>query len=422
MLAFAMIFGLTAQSGLTLAADSEYEYGTQKTVLLPGTYNIPVSMMNASKPDKNSMAASCIKGGSLEVKENGDAFLNVKLGAVSVMGITGWAEDWKVFQADNTAESTEIVPADVTAKDDAQNVTEIRFQIPASQIQKDGVYVQMTVSVMNMVSEAFLKLDYANAQLTKLNQPVITPESKNFDKGDKVSVAIETLNGDVYYTIDGTTPSSENGMKYEKPFDVTDTTTVKAAAVSGNVVSNVTEATYTMVKPKPVVKEGKAEVFFGSKKGYDVTAKVSVLDEKIENVEFGHNAESSSQPYAEKAKGIADSFKNIDINDAEAIQGIDTVSGATITSNAYKDAVLGALGLEKPAPEPEKPVDYTFGSAKTELKPGKYNVPILLCQDTNHDKASVAASVFGNTAVLEVAENGTATITLDLGSMAKYMT
>ena len=110
-----------------------------------------------------------------------------------------------------------------------------------------------------------------NAQITKINiykaaaggeevvetvaTPIITPESTTFNEGESVFVSIttETPDAEIYYTLDGTDPSAENGELYENEIEITETTTIKAIAVKeGWNNSKVVEAKYT----KTVVIEG----------------------------------------------------------------------------------------------------------------------------------------------------------------------
>ncbi len=82
--------------------------------------------------------------------------------------------------------------------------------------------------------------------------PVITPESTTFNEGESLFVAIETETEDaeIYYTLDGTEPSAENGELYEDEIELTETTTVKAIAVKeGCNDSEVAEATFTAIDP-----------------------------------------------------------------------------------------------------------------------------------------------------------------------------
>ena len=154
-----VVLSLDFSKAESLEAAPSYEFGTAKTVLVPGEYELPVSMMKENNHDKPSMAGTCIKGGSLLVNEDGSAVVTLKLGPVSVMGITGWANQWKIFNEYNTTSAT--TDCQVLEQDAEGHETAVSFTLPYS--DQDGVYCQMYVEAMRMTSEAFLKLDFAHA-------------------------------------------------------------------------------------------------------------------------------------------------------------------------------------------------------------------------------------------------------------------
>ena len=83
--------------------------------------------------------------------------------------------------------------------------------------------------------------------------PTITPNGGNFEESVEVTLACETADASIYYTIDGTDPTAESTL-YEAAFTLTETTTVKAIAVKeGLANSAVAEATFTKVEPPVVV-------------------------------------------------------------------------------------------------------------------------------------------------------------------------
>ena len=159
-----------------------YTFGTAKTVLMPGMYTLPVSLMNASHIENPSMAASCIKGGALEVMEDGSAFVTVDLGPVTVGPLTGWSGEWNIYaepdykKIDETSVKT---PAEVLTKDDAGNETSIRFQLPYT--DQDGVYAQMFVALMGMRPDGYLALDFAKAEKATNPDPQPQPDDKIAD-------------------------------------------------------------------------------------------------------------------------------------------------------------------------------------------------------------------------------------------------
>ena len=134
-------------------------FGSANTSLEKGAYAVTVTLMNASDPTKESMAASCIAGkGTLVVAEDGSAKLTVPIQAANVRGQVAYAKDWKVYK---NSEKTESTDAEYTVDEDG-NVNSITFDIPDK--TQDGVYVSMYIELMNAIQDAFMNVDYANAE------------------------------------------------------------------------------------------------------------------------------------------------------------------------------------------------------------------------------------------------------------------
>jgi hypothetical protein len=85
--------------------------------------------------------------------------------------------------------------------------------------------------------------------LPQVATPVISPESGNFTETQQVTMTCETSGATIYYTTDGSTPTTSSSV-YSSPLTVSETTTIKAIAVlNGYTDSEVAEATYTKVEP-----------------------------------------------------------------------------------------------------------------------------------------------------------------------------
>lgn len=133
-------------------------FGAANTNLEKGTYKVTISMMKADDTTAASMANACIAGkGTLVVAEDGSAKLTVPIQAITMMGQTVYATDWKVYKG---AVGTEATAAEYTTDKDG-NVNSITFAIPDK--AQDGVYVTMTMAA-GRTQDAFLKADYANAE------------------------------------------------------------------------------------------------------------------------------------------------------------------------------------------------------------------------------------------------------------------
>ena len=86
-----------------------------------------------------------------------------------------------------------------------------------------------------------------NAELEEgtLAAPSFTPAESEFAGSVEVTLTADE-GADIYYTLDGTTPSDAS-TKYESAFKLTATTTVKAIAIKDGKSSEVAEKTYTLI-------------------------------------------------------------------------------------------------------------------------------------------------------------------------------
>ena len=148
--------------------------------------------------------------------------------------------------------------------------------------------------------------------------PVIAAVSDRFNEGESlfVTIATETQDAEIYYTLDGTDPSTENGELYEGEIEITETTTVKAIAVKeGWNNSEVAEAKFTKLT---VIEDGIIDVLNREFTGVEDT-QYSAWEDKISN---------SSAVYAGQSAGGNDAIQLRSNNSNSGI--VTTVSGGKV--------------------------------------------------------------------------------------------
>ena len=77
--------------------------------------------------------------------------------------------------------------------------------------------------------------------------PVFDPAGGTYDADQTVTITCATAGAAIYYTLDGTDPTTASTL-YTDPVAITTTTTLKAIASDGTNTSTITEATYTINK------------------------------------------------------------------------------------------------------------------------------------------------------------------------------
>ena len=78
-----------------------FEFGSNKVNLQPSTYSLPVKMMKATNITSPSMASSCIKNATIDIGNDSKPTVTIDLQAVSIMGISDWAESWQIYKGNS---------------------------------------------------------------------------------------------------------------------------------------------------------------------------------------------------------------------------------------------------------------------------------------------------------------------------------
>lgn len=250
------------------------------------TYIVPLTLKNAHNLEQDSAAVACPgKFGTLTFDEDGTPKLQTNLRSVTVGTLTDYAYNFKVYQG--TKPSGDTVDADIVATQD----------VPKA----DG-------SGNHVVPET---ISFA------------IPKDAFGADGVYLSMYVDAMGyaPDAYLQIDyaGAKESGDASLNY--------TTEVSTAEVEQ----------------------------FGN---YNVTSQVTVKDGRITDValsgnDFKGTHAQDNKNYLSTAingsideKGMKDRLIGLYMNDAQKLNDLDTVTGATYSSNAIKTATMNALGVK----------------------------------------------------------------------------
>ena len=106
--------------------------------------------------------------------------------------------------------------------------------------------VKITVTcTTNSIYVKSVTITYTAGGGSTVYTPAITPSSGTYNNVQSVSMSCDTEDATIYYTTDGSTPTTSSSV-YSAPFDMTTAGTVKAYAVKDGLTdSSVASATYT---------------------------------------------------------------------------------------------------------------------------------------------------------------------------------
>lgn len=423
-------------------------FGAANTNLEKGTYKVTISMMKADDTTAASMANSCIAGkGTLVVAEDGSAKLTVPIQAITMMGQTVYATDWKVYKG---AVGTEATAAEYTTDKDG-NVNSITFAIPDK--AQDGVYVTMTMAA-GRTQDAFLKADYANAEkdAAAVDTSALEATIAQADALDEMAYTKASWDGNKD-AIEAAKTAAKAALEKKESQEAVDAANTALA----DVVSKL-EAAGDPAELLALLDQAKAMV----ETDYTVESVQQWwknLQTSITNAETAINGRETEKVLASKKSflntPIGRLVKAYDttvllqkITEAEALKEEDYTEDSwkeaglaaviqrakdVIDNRGSKDEVKGAANELETAMDKliavSMEVTVGRGDFVKKLTPGTYSLPINLLnaghidatqQYTTKDymkHTSMASGCFTGDATLVIHEDGTATLTTGLGAV-----
>lgn len=128
--------------------------------------------------------------------------------------------------------------------------SQVEYTAPLTFTETTTIYA---FAEKNSIRSTVVSATYTITTQEVVATPTISPEGGNFESTQEVTLACETAEASIFYTLDGTDPTAESTL-YSAPFTLDATTIVKAIAVKeGMLNSAIAEATFTKVEPVTTV-------------------------------------------------------------------------------------------------------------------------------------------------------------------------
>ena len=423
-------------------------FGSTNTNLEKGSYEVTVSMMKADDTTAASMANACIAGkGTLVVAEDGSAKLTVPIQAITMMGQTVYATDWKVYKG---AVGTEATAAEYTTDKDG-NVNSITFAIPDK--AQDGVYVTMTMAA-GRTQDAFLKADYANAEkdAAAVDTSALEATIAQADALDEMAYTKASWDGNKD-AIDAAKTAAKAALEKKESQEAVDAANTALADVVSKLeaagdpaellalldqAKAMVETDYTVESVQQWWKNFQTSIT-NAETAIDgrETEKVLARQKSSLNTQIGRLVKAYDTTVLLQKLTEAEALKEEDYTeDSWKEAGLAAViqrAKDVIDNRGSKDEVKGAANELETAMDKliavSMEVTVGRGDFVKKLTPGTYSLPINLLnaghidatqQYTTKDymkHTSMASGCFTGDATLVIHEDGTATLTTGLGAV-----
>ena len=199
-----------------------------------GGYTISINATNAYKVMKSSGVITGLLYG-----KNGATIqlpaMTFDVSKIVVKGISGSSGKvtFNIFVGENEV-STQAT----------SSLVDHEFPIAAESQAAGTIY---TIKVTNANNAQISAIEFYEAVAGAPADPTFSVAEGVYMEAQNIELACETEGADIYYTLDGTTPSAESTL-YSTPIALSSTTTIKAVAIKDNISSGIVSATYTFLE------------------------------------------------------------------------------------------------------------------------------------------------------------------------------
>ena len=200
---------------------------------------VELSSINGNNADQFSILSS---GNTLPLAEKTIAEILADYGQSNMLQSTRVKIQGAVIGAINTSNNTPIYQGEST-----MNI----YKIPVVEglLEGDSVTVTGVIGCYNAVQlriNSASDVEFTHPTLQTVATPTFSPAEGTYNEAQTVTIACETDGATIYYTLDGTDPTS-NSTVYSDAITISETTTVKAIATKeGMNDSEIATATYTI--------------------------------------------------------------------------------------------------------------------------------------------------------------------------------
>ncbi len=131
-----------------------------------------------------------------------------------------------------------------------QGSNSINWTIP----NVEGTFKIRMIENINSGQNLGLSYPFIISTQAQVATPVILPPGSNYITPQTISISCATLGASIYYTSDGTDPSTSNGTQYSVPFSINSDMVIKAIAIkAGYPDSEIATEVFTISMGQPVV-------------------------------------------------------------------------------------------------------------------------------------------------------------------------